>query len=43
MARETLSRKLTQLEEEKVIENIGSKTIRLLDVKRLTELSVVVD
>jgi len=43
IARETLSRKLTQLEEEKVIENIGSKTIRLLDVKRLTELSVVVD
>ncbi|MDD3902464.1 MAG: Crp/Fnr family transcriptional regulator [Sphaerochaeta sp.] len=43
IARETLSRKLTQLEEEKVIENIGSKTIRLLDVKRLTELSVVFD
>ena len=43
LARETLSRKLTQLEDEGIIENIGTKMIRILDLKRLSELSVVVE
>lgn len=43
LARETLSRKLTQLEEEGIIESVGPKTIRVLDLARLQDLSVLVD
>ncbi len=43
LARETLSRKLAQLEEEGIIESVGSKTIRILDLARLQDLSVLSD
>jgi len=43
LARETLSRKLAQLEEEGIIESLGSKTIRIVDLARLQDLSVIVD
>lgn len=43
LARETLSRKLAQFEEEGLIELVGSKIVRLLDMKRLYDLSVMVD
>lgn len=43
IARETLSRKMTQLEEEGIIESIGAKTIRIVDLIRLQELSGIVD
>ncbi len=43
LARETLSRKLAQFEEEGLIQQIGSKTIRILDLERLAQLSVTVD
>ncbi len=43
LARETLSRKMAQLEEEKIIQSIGAKTIRILDLERLQDLSVLVD
>ncbi len=43
LARETLSRKMTQLEEDGIIESIGAKTIRILDITRLQDLSVSVD
>lgn len=43
LARETLSRKMAQLEEEGIIQSVGSKTIRILDLTRLQDLSVMVD
>lgn len=43
LARETLSRKMAQLEEDGIIESVGSKTIRILDLARLQDLSVTVD
>ncbi|MDT4762081.1 Crp/Fnr family transcriptional regulator [Sphaerochaeta sp. PS] len=43
LARETLSRKMAQMEEEGVIESVGAKTIRILDLARLQELSVLVE
>ncbi|MGE4585054.1 MAG: Crp/Fnr family transcriptional regulator [Sphaerochaeta sp.] len=43
LARETLSRKLTQFEEEGLIENLGSKLIRILDLEALRNLSVTID
>ncbi|HKM07279.1 MAG TPA: Crp/Fnr family transcriptional regulator [Sphaerochaeta sp.] len=43
MARETLSRKMSQLEDDGIIESVGAKTIRILDFERLSELSVIAD
>ena len=43
LARETLSRKMTLLEEEGIIESVGAKTIRVLDLARLSDLSILVD
>jgi CRP/FNR family transcriptional regulator len=43
IARETLSRKLTQFEEEGIILAVGNRVIRILDTARLTELSYLVD
>lgn len=43
LARETLSRKLTQLEDDGIIELIGPKVIRLLDLERLNDLTLCVD
>lgn len=43
LARETLSRKMAQLEEDRIIESMGAKTIRILDLARLSDLSVMVD
>jgi len=43
LARETLSRKMAQLEEDGIIESVGAKTIRILDLARLSDLSVLVD
>lgn len=43
MARETLSRKMAQLEDEGIIESVGAKTIRILDLERLSDLSVIAD
>ncbi len=43
LARETLSRKMAQLEEDGIIESVGSKTIRIVDLARLQDLSVLVD
>ncbi len=43
LARETLSRKLAQLEEEGIIESLGAKTIRIIDLARLKDLSLLVD
>ncbi|WP_320127469.1 Crp/Fnr family transcriptional regulator [uncultured Sphaerochaeta sp.] len=40
LARETLSRKMMQLEEEGLIENIDSRTVRLIDIEGLQDLSV---
>ena len=37
LARETLSRKLAQFEEEGLIENLGTKVVRILDLDSLTE------
>ncbi len=41
LARETLSRKFSQLEEEGIIESIGNKRVRILDLQRLEELSLL--
>ncbi|MGH0052389.1 MAG: Crp/Fnr family transcriptional regulator [Sphaerochaetaceae bacterium] len=43
IARETLSRKLTQFEEEGIIESVGNRVIRVLDIDRLSNLSFLVD
>ena len=43
IARETLSRKLTQFEEEGIILAVGNRVIRILDIERLTDLSFLVD
>ena len=43
MARETLSRKLAQLEEDGIIESVGAKTLRIVDLARLQDLSGIVD
>jgi len=43
LARETLSRKLAQLEEDGIIENVGAKTLRIVDIVRLQDLSGIVD
>ncbi|MCK9600812.1 MAG: Crp/Fnr family transcriptional regulator [Sphaerochaeta sp.] len=43
LARETLSRKLVQFEEDGLIELIGQKVVRILDLERLAGLSVLVD
>ncbi len=43
LARETLSRKLVQFEEEGLVELVGQKVVRILDLERLVGLSVMVD
>ncbi len=43
IARETLSRKLTQFEEDGIILAVGNRVIRILDPARLTDLSYLVD
>lgn len=43
LARETLSRKLAQFESDGLIELIGAKVIRILDMERLVSLSVMGD
>ncbi|AEV28661.1 cAMP-binding protein [Sphaerochaeta pleomorpha str. Grapes] len=43
LARETLSRKMVQLEEAGLIENLGPRTVRLVDLDGLQELSVLTD
>ena len=43
LARETLSRKMAQLEDDGIIESVGPKTIRVVDLARLQDLSVIVD
>ncbi|MDY0288211.1 MAG: Crp/Fnr family transcriptional regulator [Sphaerochaeta sp.] len=43
LARETLSRKMAQLEEDGIIESVGAKTIRIVDLTRLQDLSVLSD
>lgn len=43
LARETLSRKFAQFEEEGILENLGNKIVRILDYERLTELAVLKD
>ncbi|NBK25042.1 MAG: Crp/Fnr family transcriptional regulator [Spirochaetia bacterium] len=43
LARETLSRKIAQLEEDGIIKSVGAKTIRIVDLTRLQDLSVLSD
>lgn len=43
LARETLSRKMAQLEEEGIIESVGARVIRILDLERLQNLSLTSD
>jgi CRP/FNR family transcriptional regulator len=43
LARETLSRKMVQLEEDGLIENLGPRTVRLVDLEGLQDLSVITD
>jgi CRP/FNR family transcriptional regulator len=43
IARETLSRKLTQFEEDGIILAVGNRVIRILDLAKLTDLSYLVD
>jgi len=43
LARETLSRKMAQMEEDGIIKSIGAKTIRIVDLARLKSLSLLVD
>ncbi len=40
LARETLSRKFSQLEEEGIIEAVGTRKVKILDLERLEELSL---
>jgi CRP/FNR family transcriptional regulator len=43
LARETLSRKLAQFEEEGLIENLGTKVVRILDLDGLSERAGLAD
>ncbi|MGE4453628.1 MAG: Crp/Fnr family transcriptional regulator [Sphaerochaeta sp.] len=43
LARETLSRKLTQFEDEGIIEAVGNRVIRILSLARLTDLSFLLE
>ncbi|MBN2861295.1 MAG: Crp/Fnr family transcriptional regulator [Sphaerochaetaceae bacterium] len=43
LARETLSRKLSQLEEEGIIEAVGNHQVRILDIRRLEDRSIAQD
>jgi CRP/FNR family transcriptional regulator len=43
LARETLSRKMVQFEEDGLIENLGPRTVRIVDLEGLQNLSVLTD
>ncbi len=43
LARETLSRKFSQLEEEGIIESVGNKRVKILNLEALEELSLPIE